>query len=296
MFGSIGPQQHRWHFVTLEIQPFIFVSAPLDATDPCPTSKVCLRINSTDKQVIDKTFEDFRKGLNKETYYVYCCSGMSISFIEQMSKTLGFQYDLYIVADGQYGKLDNGTWTGMIGDVVSGAADMAIAPLTITEARSRVVDFSDPYFYAGYSIMVANRERETLIYAFLEPLHWMTWMLTAVSATVTAFAVSLMEWNSPYGLNPWGRKRKQNYTLGSGVNMVWAVLFGHTVKTKSPKSWPAKWLQNFWAFASIFFIAIYTAHLAAFLAGKQTELNISGVNDSKVSKTSGLTVLGSKPA
>jgi ABC-type amino acid transport substrate-binding protein len=43
---------------------------------------------------------------------------------------------------------------GMIGEIVSRTADMAIAPLTISQQRMEVVDFSKPFMNLGISIMV----------------------------------------------------------------------------------------------------------------------------------------------
>ncbi len=43
---------------------------------------------------------------------------------------------------------------GMIGEVISRTADMAIAPLTISQKRMEVVDFSKPFMNLGISIMV----------------------------------------------------------------------------------------------------------------------------------------------
>ncbi len=43
---------------------------------------------------------------------------------------------------------------GMVGEVVSRTADMAIAPLTISQSRMEVVDFSKPFMNLGISIMV----------------------------------------------------------------------------------------------------------------------------------------------
>ena len=116
----------------------------------------------------------------------------------------------------------------------------------------------------------------------MEPFDGFVWVSIVVTATVVAVVLAVFEWHSPFGLNPWGRKRKSNYTLGSGLNMVYAILFGHTVKTKSPKAWPSKWLQNFWAGASIFIYSSYTANLAAFLAGKNTALVVANIYDQAV--------------
>ena len=40
-------------------------------------------------------------------------------------------------------KSDNGTWTGMIGRVSSGVADICVTPLVMTKERSEVVAFTD---------------------------------------------------------------------------------------------------------------------------------------------------------
>jgi ABC-type amino acid transport substrate-binding protein len=44
---------------------------------------------------------------------------------------------------------------GMIGEIVSRKADLAIAPLTISQKRMEVVDFSKPFMNLGISIMVS---------------------------------------------------------------------------------------------------------------------------------------------
>ncbi len=45
---------------------------------------------------------------------------------------------------------------GMIGEIISQTADMAIAPLTISQKRMEVVDFSKPFMNLGISIMVGR--------------------------------------------------------------------------------------------------------------------------------------------
>ena len=40
-------------------------------------------------------------------------------------------------------KSDNGTWTGMMGLVSSGEADISVVPLVVTKGRSEVVAYTD---------------------------------------------------------------------------------------------------------------------------------------------------------
>ena len=255
-------------------------------SNTCTTSVPCLRVKTSDKEQLDDIFKDFDRHQTNasKTYNVSCCQGLSIMMLEKLSRDLNFRYHLYIVHDGKYGSMKNGSWDGLVNDLLVGAAHMAVAPFSITRARSKAIDFTDPYFFSGFSILVSERKRKTPIYAFMEPFDGWVWISVIFSATVMAVAVSVLEWHSPFGLNPWGRKRRSNYTFGSGINMVYAIFFQHTIRTKSPKAWPSKVIQNFWAASSIFIYSSYTANLAAFLAGKNSGVTITGIHDPKVSK------------
>jgi ABC-type amino acid transport substrate-binding protein len=50
----------------------------------------------------------------------------------------------------------------MVGEIVSRTADMAIAPLTISQIRMEAVDFSKPFMNLGISIMVRIRKKKTI--------------------------------------------------------------------------------------------------------------------------------------
>jgi ionotropic glutamate receptor NMDA 3A len=49
---------------------------------------------------------------------------------------------------------------------------------------------------------------------------------------MTALAVALFEWLSPFGLNPWGRQRTKNFSMASALWVVWGRLFSHLVAFK----------------------------------------------------------------
>ena len=281
--------------VTNIAPPFVMEHDAINGS--CATSVPCLRLrNSTtsDRAQLDEIFADYRNGKQQQQqqqqqeidrYDVMCCQGLSINILQSLAHDLNFAIELYIAADEKYGdySVERGAWNGLVRDLETGAAHMAVAPFSITHNRSSVIDFTHAYFYSGFSFLVSETKRKTRLYAFMEPFDGYVWVSIVVSATVVAVVLAIFEWRSPFGLNPWGRKRKSNYTLGSGLNIVYAILFGHTVKTKSPKAWPSKWLQNFWAGASIFIYSSYTANLAAFLAGKNSGVVVSGIYDPMVS-------------
>ncbi len=52
----------------------------------------------------------------------------------------------------------------MVGDIVSRKADMAIAPLTISQKRMEVVDFSKPFMNLGEFMTKKNRLTMTFFF------------------------------------------------------------------------------------------------------------------------------------
>jgi len=58
---------------------------------------------------------------------------------------LNQNYKLQIVADRLYGSETRGVWNGMIGEVKDGKADVAAAPITVSDNRKNVVDFTKPF-------------------------------------------------------------------------------------------------------------------------------------------------------
>ncbi|CAB3243412.1 unnamed protein product [Arctia plantaginis] len=159
-------------------------------------------------------------------------------------------------------------WNGIVGDLVSGAAHMSFAALSVSSARAEVIDYSQPYFLSAVSALSApNQKPDIPLLAFLLPFSPELWIAIFTSLNVTAIAVAIYEWLSPFGLNPWGRQRSKNFSISSALWVMWGLLCGHLVAFKAPKSWPNKFLINVWGGFSVIFVASYTANIAALIAG-----------------------------
>ena len=61
--------------------------------------------------------------------------GFCIDLFEQLAKMLHFTYEIYPSPDGQYGgKTENGTWNGMIGELVNEVSTFRdISPLRLVK-------------------------------------------------------------------------------------------------------------------------------------------------------------------
>ncbi|OWF44758.1 glutamate receptor ionotropic, NMDA 3A-like [Mizuhopecten yessoensis] len=284
IFGPLVNHGQFYRVVTRPAEPMVFIKNRTDGDEPCLGEIRCFKSLGEDSGFLyhPNLPDNVNKALGNTSYEMYCCSGLAVDLLEALSTDLNFDYLLYFEDDNDYGTYENGSWSGMMGDLTSESADIIIGAFSINSERSNHILFTEAFHISGYSMVTPSARTKPAIDAFLAPLDWSVYFCIFLSATVTGFATSILEWNSPFGLNPWGKKRSKNYTLGSGLVMAFSVLFGHTVSTKSPKGWPSKVLQNFWSGLAIFIVSSYTANLAAYLAGNIGEDEISSIYDEKI--------------
>lgn len=68
--------------------------------------------------------------------------GVELRLLQHAARALNFSYRLVMPADGEWGRKVNGTWTGKVGEVVGGRADLALGGLVYTEERDSVGEYS----------------------------------------------------------------------------------------------------------------------------------------------------------
>ncbi|KAG7477176.1 hypothetical protein MATL_G00091220, partial [Megalops atlanticus] len=282
--GGDWRQSSRLHLrvVTLVEHPFVF-TREVDEEGLCPAGQLCLDPLTNDTTVLEKLFFSLQE-LNDTVPIELkkCCYGYCIDLLEKLAEDMGFDFDLYIVGDGKYGAYKNGRWTGLVGDLLSGAAHMAVTSFSINSARSQVIDFTSPFFSTSLGILVRTRDTAAPIGAFMWPLHWSMWLGIFVSLHVTAMFLTLYEWKSPFGMTPKGRNRKKVFSFSSALNVCYAILFGRTAAIKPPKCWTGRFLMNLWAIFCLFCLSTYTANLAAVMVGEKTYEQLSGIHDPKL--------------
>ncbi|CAL1536671.1 unnamed protein product, partial [Lymnaea stagnalis] len=204
---------------------------------------------------------------------------MILEILDSLSRNLNFKYVVYFVNDTNYGTYKDGNWTGMVGDVIDGTADIIAGAFSMTSERMTVLDFTEPFYQNEFSLVTSEGGNYVSIWAFMSPFSGQVWLCIMLSSIVAGIATAFLEWRSPFGLNPRGRKRTKNYGLGSGLLMVMVLLTGHTINIKAPKSWPGKVIQNVWAGLAIFIMTSYTANLAAYLAGQSAVSTVKSIFD-----------------
>ncbi|XP_077059040.1 glutamate receptor ionotropic, NMDA 3A isoform X2 [Siphateles boraxobius] len=292
--GQLGREGRRWRagfpvlgsrvrVVTLVEHPFVF-TREVDEDGNCPAGQYCLDAGTNSSVTLDHLYSERAQGNSSflPPDYSKCCYGYCIDLLEKLAEDMHFEFDLYIVGDGKYGAVKGGQWTGLVGDLLSGVADMAVTSFSINSARSKVIDFTSPFFSTSLGILVRSKDTAAPIGAFMWPLHWSMWMGIFVALHITALFLTLYEWKSPFGMTPHGRNRVKVFSYSSALNLCYAILFGRTVSSKTPKCWTGRFLMNLWAIFCLLVLSSYTANLAAVMVGEKTFEELSGIHDAKL--------------
>ncbi|KAG7283093.1 hypothetical protein CRUP_033039 [Coryphaenoides rupestris] len=127
--------------------------------------------------------------------------GYIVELAAEIAKHAGYHYMLKVVTDGKYGARDPDTkmWNGMVGELVYGKADVAVAPLTITLVREEVIDFSKPFMSLGISIMIKKPTKSKPgVFSFLDPLAYEIWMCIVFAYIGVSVVLFLVSRFSPY--------------------------------------------------------------------------------------------------
>ncbi|XP_026185701.1 glutamate receptor 1a isoform X6 [Mastacembelus armatus] len=220
--------------------------------------------------------------------------GYIVELAAEIAKHVGYQYKLKIVSDGKYGARDPDTkmWNGMVGELVYGKADVAVAPLTITLVREEVIDFSKPFMSLGISIMIKKPTKSKPgVFSFLDPLAYEIWMCIVfayIGVSVVLFLVSRFspyEWHAEdyeEGGEPQTPTQSPEQTNEFGIfNSLWFSLgaFMQQGCDISPRSLSGRIVGGVWWFFTLIIISSYTANLAAFLTVERMVSPIESAED-----------------
>ncbi|XP_072890586.1 glutamate receptor ionotropic, kainate 3 isoform X2 [Hemitrygon akajei] len=212
--------------------------------------------------------------------------GYCIDLLKELANILGFVYDIQLTQDGKYGTPDEkGQWNGMVKDLIDHKADLAVAPLTITYAREKVIDFSKPFMTLGISILYRKSNGTNAgVFSFLNPLSpdiWMYILLAYLGVSCVLFVIarfSPYEWYDAHPCNPGSDIVENNFTL---LNSFWFGV-GALMQQGSelmPKALSTRIIGGIWWFFTLIIISSYTANLAAFLTVERMESPIESADD-----------------
>ncbi|CAL8105330.1 unnamed protein product [Calicophoron daubneyi] len=215
--------------------------------------------------------------------------GFCVSLMDLISAELNFTYTINLVPDSTYGnmKIVDGVevWDGMVQELRTRKADLAVGSFTITYDRERVIDFTTPFMYLGISIIYKRPDdKESYLFSFLQPLSAPVWGYILASLIMVSLVLFVVARFSPY---EWKNKRpcQMNSKVVENsfnvLNSIWFT-FGALMQKGSdvlPHATSTRIIAGFWWFFTLIVISSYTANLAAFLTVARMVAPIENAED-----------------
>ncbi|KAF2357618.1 Ionotropic glutamate receptor L-glutamate and glycine-binding domain [Trinorchestia longiramus] len=235
--------------------------------------------------ILEQPFIMMRPGKNytgNNRFFGFC-----VDLLNEISKHAGFDYIMELSPEGVYGAMNpiTGEWNGIVKQLISGKADLAIGSMTINYARESVIDFTKPFMNVGISILFKVPTREqTRLFSFMNPLAieiWLYVLAAYILVSITMFIVarfSPYEWRNPHPCTKDNDVVENQFSLS---NSFWFTI-GTLMQQGSdlnPKACSTRIVGGIWWFFTLIIISSYTANLAAFLTVERMITPIEEVED-----------------
>jgi hypothetical protein len=191
------------------------------------------------KEKTISSIRNFKKHFNKSKLSTIgkakCCTGYVINLLQKLASDLDFELEFYFLSARKYASFlsqnnsmmnsSSDKWNDAINHVRTGMAHIAAGPYTVTQERMSYADFTVPFLYTPYGILIKQEKKGVDdLFMFMRPFTYLHWGMLVLFGFWSAFSLAILEFNSPFGLNPKGRQRARNYTLGSAVSMVISLM------------------------------------------------------------------------
>lgn len=205
--------------------------------------------------------------------------GYCVDLLAQLSQKLGFKYNLKLVKDGRYGSVDSsGNWNGMIGEIISGEADLAVAPLTLTAVREQFVDMSTPFMQTGLGfIMHKDATAEESTFSLLSPFSTHMWVGLLIAFLLTGLCIFLVSRISP---SEWAEPGtgSQNFTL---LHSFWYITGALTLQGAGPhpKALSGRLISSIWWLFAVLLLACYFGNLHSTMHSHNKQVSIKTFED-----------------
>jgi polar amino acid transport system substrate-binding protein len=194
-------------------------------------------------------------------------SGISIDLWRRIADQLHLRYRFAEEADVQ----------ALINGVATGRFDMAVAALTVTADRERVLDFTQPFYATGLGIAVPVGGEAS----------WRPIIHTLTSFGFAQAIMALIGLALVVGLLIWFFERRHNDDFKGGAargisSGVWWSAMTMTQRSAGslgPQTLPGRIVAVLWMIGSIVTIAVFTAGITSVLTVKHLQGAVHGFSD-----------------
>ncbi|XP_019614571.1 PREDICTED: glutamate receptor-like [Branchiostoma belcheri] len=191
--------------------------------------------------------------------------GYHVDLMTELSDLIRFDFVIKEPADMKYGSLrEDGTWTGMVGELVRGETDMALG-LIIASPREAVIDFSAVVLDDRLEMLVKKPEttrREW--WRVIMPIP--VWLMVMGSFLLAAIVMFVIIRVSPYENRAYSTEvgeASRLSTFGHSLWICYSVMSWQGVDY-SPRSVSGRFLFVFWFGFIVWTLILITGAIAGF--------------------------------
>ncbi|MFS4447448.1 transporter substrate-binding domain-containing protein [Maribacter sp. 2307UL18-2] len=195
--------------------------------------------------------------------------GINIWLWERIAKDLNLEYELVPMY-----------FPDMLDSLGNGDIDISINPLTITSERSKVMEFTDPFYASNSTIVVADVSGFRKLVRFIKAFFNQNFLKGLLILLFIIFLFGLLGWYFERKAN--SEHFRSNYR-GIWDGVWWSAVTLTTVGygDKAPKTRMGKIAALVLMFGGLLFISGLTASIASSLTVTQLNSNPEGFNEFK---------------
>ena len=211
-----------------------------------------------------------------------CFRGMFADVLHALSEQMNFTYT--VQRSYRWGAYINGTWDGMVGQLIRGEADIAAGDLARTKERAAVVEYLPSLIEVDEFLYLRNPADSTALDAYRDPLTPISWLSIAILIAIIPLILATMVSISP-------EKDASKFGITHSYHFVLKTLVmqgGDVV----PSAMSIKIAFASVLLAGILFYYYWESSLYSFLATRRSYLPFRSLND--LAKTSQYKLLTGK--
>ncbi|XP_037567941.1 glutamate receptor ionotropic, kainate glr-3 [Dermacentor silvarum] len=169
-------------------------------------------------------------------------------------------------------RLDNGSYTGIIGLLQTGEVDLAASSVFLQSDRAEVVTYA-PVMYTSHCALIAVAGKPSVnAFGYLLVFDWQAWVVIVAMVPLMSAGLAYVERRRPRNRDSFFREAYDN---------VWDILcsFAYKGHTAHTDSYAGRLLLSFWWLAVLVLTNEFAGHLMASIAIKSEPPRFRSVED-----------------
>ncbi|XP_063840056.1 glutamate receptor ionotropic, delta-1-like [Scylla paramamosain] len=195
-------------------------------------------------------------------------------FLVEFCRMLGVRYEVVRPPDGLWGKpLENGSYSGMMGLLMTGQADFALGPFVYSWWREALADLTTPFYYIQYHVLSPRPVVPSDPAGIVKTFSFQVWLLVAACLAVVGVAMMGMMWVA--------NKFQWNTRVAPAW---WAAEWSFQGAVQQSTPWlpgnaSGRVLVTVWLLSALVIATTYKGNITAMLTLPKTDVPIDSIAD-----------------